>query len=263
VAEAEHEAQQATAPAQPSTRKRKARKKKLEITLFDRSVAKEVMNGVCSLGALKERFKAVDENEFEGRIAELASEGYFARTNDTIKFGIKGFNAFTPKPKKERAKAAQPKTKEDAPAPTATAAITPESPAQKSDERLDLDEAFKKGAPLHDASGGMHPTSGDSFFVKRRKQREGVVAAEAAPIQPLKNGEEGACELCKAPFRISTGSENNPRYGHCFCGAAYHQDCYETLAATGANCVRCGKKIKLTVDRRTEEAMKGVKDAFD
>ncbi|PIT85195.1 hypothetical protein COU36_04645, partial [Candidatus Micrarchaeota archaeon CG10_big_fil_rev_8_21_14_0_10_59_7] len=82
-------------------------------------------------------------------------------------------------------------------------------------------------------------------------------------IQPLKNGEEGACELCKAPFRISTGSENNPRYGHCFCGAAYHQDCYETLAATGANCVRCGKKIKLTVDRRTEEAMKGVKDAFD
>ncbi|VVB67168.1 Uncharacterised protein [Candidatus Norongarragalina meridionalis] len=246
---------QATAPE----KKRKARKKNLEITLFDRSVAKEVMNGVSSVASLKEKFKSVDETEFDARLRELSAEGYFALNGDVVKFGIKGFNAFAPKPKKEKAKAVAPavqaKTKEETQVSPA-ASIAPESPAQKTDERMDLDEAFRKGAP----SG-----TGDSFFAKRRKQREGAAAeaAAAAPIQPLKNGEEGACELCKAPFKISTGAENNPRYGHCFCGAAYHQDCYETLAATGANCVRCGKKIKLTVDRRTEEAMKGVKDAFD
>jgi len=257
VADAEYAQEQASAPAQPVTpAKRRVRKKKLELTLFDRSVAKEVMNGVSSIASLKEKFKAVDEAEFDGRLQALASEGYFALNGDVVKFGIKGYNAFVQKPRKER----QKKPKEAAAAPEKPA----EQPKPSAEEKLDLGEVLKRGAPLHDASSGMRPTSGGSFFTQRQKRRDGTAGmAAAAAVQPLKNGEEGACELCKAPFKISTGNDNNPRYGHCFCGAAYHQDCYESLAATGANCVRCGKKIKLTIDRRTEEAMKGVKDAFD
>ncbi len=74
---------------------------------------------------------------------------------------------------------------------------------------------------------------------------------------------EEKCDLCKAAFRLSLGKDNHPKYGHCFCGAAYHKDCYETLLDNGGKCVRCGKKLVLMLDRQSEEAIKAVKKLFE
>ena len=72
------------------------------------------------------------------------------------------------------------------------------------------------------------------------------------------------CELCCAPFKIG-GTAGHPKYGHCFCGAAYHKDCFETLAQDdgrgsegGGKCVRCGKKLKIAMDARSEAIARGV-----
>ena len=72
------------------------------------------------------------------------------------------------------------------------------------------------------------------------------------------------CELCRDKFSISVKpSENNPKYGHCFCGAAYHRDCYEGILQTDSRCVKCGRKLVLAMDLKAEEAVKEIQDAFD
>jgi len=71
------------------------------------------------------------------------------------------------------------------------------------------------------------------------------------------------CDLCKASFRLSLSKDNHPKYGHCFCGAAYHKDCYESLLDNGGKCVRCGKKLVLMLDRQSEDAIKAVKKLFE
>lgn len=77
------------------------------------------------------------------------------------------------------------------------------------------------------------------------------------------NAKGEVCELCKAPFKLSVKrEENQPLYGHCFCGAAYHQDCYESLVESG-RCVRCGKKLELRLNRASQETTKQIKNLFD
>ena len=74
----------------------------------------------------------------------------------------------------------------------------------------------------------------------------------------------GACELCQAPFRLSVNAlENNPKYGYCFCGAAYHKDCYEHLVNSQNSCVRCGKKLQIRMDKASEDAVRAIKKLFD
>ena len=72
-----------------------------------------------------------------------------------------------------------------------------------------------------------------------------------------------ACELCKAKFKLNVKNTEHAKFGHCFCGAAYHKDCYESLSSNGGECIRCGSKLKLVFDKKAEEAVKGIKDAFE
>ncbi|MFH0972151.1 MAG: hypothetical protein V1835_06315 [Candidatus Micrarchaeota archaeon] len=69
------------------------------------------------------------------------------------------------------------------------------------------------------------------------------------------------CELCKTGFLISVkAGEHNPKYGHCFCGAPYHKDCYEGITAGDGKCVKCGRKMAAGSDFKMEEAFKQIRD---
>jgi len=85
----------------------------------------------------------------------------------------------------------------------------------------------------------------------------------AAIAKEGKYESEEKCDLCKAAFRLSLGKDNHPKYGHCFCGAAYHKDCYDSLLDNGGKCVRCGKKLVLMLDKQSEDAIKAVKQLFE
>ncbi|MFH1443419.1 MAG: hypothetical protein ABIG96_05275, partial [Candidatus Micrarchaeota archaeon] len=70
------------------------------------------------------------------------------------------------------------------------------------------------------------------------------------------------CELCKTGFIISVKKEeHNPKYGHCFCGAPYHKDCFEAVIAGDTQCVRCGRRLGGGgADFKVEEAFKQITD---
>ncbi len=165
---------------------------------------------------------------------------------------------------------------------------------KKSD--LDLEDAFKKGAPncagpqrqqqpknaCPPAQQKQKPKTGSAKESKEsRKELEIEMQVDASAKTPaelkkafeaeiakaekgaaLRVGENEVCELCRAPFKIG-GTTSHPKFGHCFCGAAYHKDCFETLAdESEGKCVRCGKKLKLAMDARSEEAVKELKNVF-
>ncbi|MEK6954844.1 MAG: hypothetical protein AABX01_07570 [Candidatus Micrarchaeota archaeon] len=72
------------------------------------------------------------------------------------------------------------------------------------------------------------------------------------------------CELCKTGFMISVKQEeHNPKYGHCFCGAPYHKDCFEAIISGDTKCVRCGRRLGgggAMGDFKVEEAFKQITD---
>jgi hypothetical protein len=69
------------------------------------------------------------------------------------------------------------------------------------------------------------------------------------------------CELCKSGFMISVKEEeHNPKFGHCFCGAPYHKDCYEGIMEGDGKCIKCGRKLGSGSDFKVEDAFKAIRD---
>ncbi|MFH0973937.1 MAG: hypothetical protein V1817_04095, partial [Candidatus Micrarchaeota archaeon] len=161
------------------------------------------------------------------------------------------------------------------------------------EKELDLEDAFKKGAPngaqfkpKEQKEQKLRQTPKKEFTPQQRQPQFEVdavskneaelkkaIEAEIAKGAAMRVGENEVCELCRAPFKIAVGASAasagaTAKYGHCFCGAAYHKDCYETLARSegesegGGKCVRCGKKLKIAMDARSEEAVKQLKNVF-
>ena len=70
------------------------------------------------------------------------------------------------------------------------------------------------------------------------------------------------CELCKGKFSTSVSDVKNRMYGHCFCGASYHEECYNTIITTDQKCFRCSRKLK-EINDKAVEAVKDIKEVFE
>ena len=137
---------------------------------------------------------------------------------------------------------------------------------------IDLFDLLRRGSPK---TGDPVFSSAASGFISRQaaaarkvpfdEQVKELGGKEVVKKLIEESTQSGICELCRAPFKLSANAaENNPKYGYCFCGAAYHKDCYESLAqSTDSACVRCGKKMRIQMDRSSEEAVKAIKKMFD
>jgi len=144
-------------------------------------------------------------------------------------------------------------------------------PAKQTD--IDLFDMLRRGSPKNgNGSGngtaakiqtvlGAAPTG---LPIPFEQQVETLGGRDAVKELIEKTTQAGVCELCQAQFHLSVNaSENNPKYGYCFCGASYHKDCYEHLVSSRNSCVRCGKKLQLRMDKASEDAVRAVKKLFD
>ncbi|NYZ78136.1 hypothetical protein H0N96_01920 [Candidatus Micrarchaeota archaeon] len=282
-----------SASATVKTRKKtSAKKTAIKITKFDKALAEQIITGETDLKKIQEKLR-IDEKEFFERAKKLGEAGYIttSETGET-RFGIRGFEAFakqfkklapTPRAQPEETPPAQAQQTQS---PFVQPAIPPElDPKQtflpeataKEKDNVDLSELLKKGAPK----------PSDSIFIKRQREKstkvfsrafESMKASTTASttgelVEALKKNKPGskealivdggeACELCKTNFKLAVGNDSNPKHGHCFCGAAYHKDCYESLTDNSGKCVRCGKKLKLELSKQSEDAVKELKEVF-
>lgn len=274
---------------------------RFKLTRFDKDLATLVKNSLADLPGIIARMN-VDEADFRARLETLVDKGYFVfnRESNTLKLGWQGYNMFAPKtrvkqqalPKplaedkdkekereKERLQAQQKQniqpshpnienfpskeqTKPNAPAEPPVQIL----PSPQSAE--DLADLLRKGAPPN----GLQTNRKGSYFTDRQASQtagkqppsgEKTVFKSPDTGKPLEVEGVEACELCKAKFKLNVKNAEGAKYGHCFCGAAFHLDCHDSITENGGSCVRCGRKLKLMFDRKAEEAVKGIKDAFD
>jgi len=261
----------------------KPRAKKFVATRFDRDVCDFIFKGVTRASEIRGRM-AVDPNAFETRLQLLVDKGIVARdafNRDVVRLGVNGYNLFAPKPRKQRVKKSEAQAGEpQIPVPSITVIpfsqpVEVESASEKKPDQLDLAELLKNGAPSKaqekkvekpgskiEITGGKASDLAEVKLPAPKSEREvrALLAAEEGKALVLEGKE--ACELCKAKFRLSVKNAENAKFGHCFCGAAYHKDCYESLSSAGGYCVRCGRKLKLQFDRRAEDAVKDLRDVF-
>ncbi len=270
---------QAPLQKQPEAKKKKplAKKKtRFKVTRFDKDLASLVKNGVTDLDNVMQKL-GVDPANFRARLDMLIDKGYFVfnKEANSLKLGWEGYNMFAPKARKQSPSSLPQPLSEQKPkqaeAPSVKQEEKEELPIRQEDQlpsvqiipsphtAEDLADLLRKGSPKSD-----FPSKG-SFFTQRQDKKEGA----PAPKTPSDTGKalllEGAeaCEICKAKFKLNVKNTGDSKYGHCFCGAAYHKDCYESMIENGGHCVRCGRKLKLMFDKKTEDAVKGIKDVFE
>lgn len=218
--------------------------KAFRLNKFDKTVLDLVYRGEYSLSRMRD-FLHVDAKDFDKRAKTLVRQKFLivdASNPDFVRLSVKGFNKFSPtKPRKKRAEEKKP----------AVVAGVVSAPGSSKDLKQFLTTS-EKGS-----------TKQPSFFVQRQQSGAQTPLPSASHKPFSRKKESEACELCKAGFSLSVNKKSNPKYGHCFCGAAYHKDCYETLSSDNGTCARCGRKLELILDKRSEEAVKGIKDVFD
>ena len=237
---------------------------------FDKAVFEVIQGGVYQVTNIANKLH-VDERALRERLNELAGVNYvvFGDAGASVRLGVEGFNKMPKKRKRAKSTAKKKAAKKQAEKPTEKKEGAPKSKAIEPNEIIaennkihspsngvDLQKLLKTGAP-----------SNESLFVARqrakqeaKKDDEPIVRTEAKPL--TKGGDE-VCELCKGKFSLSVNGKDHPKFGHCFCGAAYHKDCYEALIGSTKNCVRCGKTLKLYLNKDSEEAVRTIRNVFD
>ncbi len=268
-------------------------KKKFKLATFDKEVLKLVYDGVSKDAALQERTR-VDEAQFKERILDLIEEGLLVRGADLqLRLGIEGYNTFIEKikpkdkpqpnaelkqkiePQDEKTHSHTPHIKPAEILPAGQEKITELVDIEGKVGRMDLEDIIKKYGPTPDQKNQfmqkLTPTTTQSPVQKnntptRQIQELPAQAAAKTQITPKVQTESNStdvCELCKAPFVLKVGDETQSKYGHCFCGAAYHKDCYDTILDDSRLCIRCGKKLMLLLDKNSRDTLNELRDAFE
>ncbi|MFH1779817.1 MAG: hypothetical protein ABH803_01580 [Candidatus Micrarchaeota archaeon] len=228
------------------------KKNTLKLTAFDKKLYTLVSSGVTKKKTILDSL-VLDETEFDKRVKTLMRNKLFVYSNENqdLKLGVKAFDYFKERaPKKKRV--IEEKTVEF-PLP---ASVFVEEPEKK--EELDLGQLLAEGAPREKI---MQKTlSEEKVLVISSPQHMSSVLNSGKPL--MTQGKE-ACELCKGAFKLNVKNLSESKYGHCFCGAGFHTDCYNALLNQDGRCVRCGRKLELILDKKSEETLHGLKGVFD
>jgi hypothetical protein len=267
------------------------RKKAFKLSKFDKFLLSSVRSGESDSESLRAKHN-LDPLQFETRLKALAERGYIvpdAANPRVLRLGIAAFDHFPQKKAEPKPKVEVPSLPaEPAPAPAALAAPAPVAPLphtiqvplpqslEKASAEPDLNELLSRGKPNPNYKKTFMTISavGRKWLEEQGQQKpvkETLILevphknGEKRPVEAKpSSGSEEHCELCRASFKLSVGKDSNPKYGNCFCGAPYHKDCYDSLlGSTGAQCVRCGKRLSLILDKVSEEAVKELEKLFD
>ena len=262
----------------PPKRKKKAPRKetRFKLTRFDKDLFTLVKGGTVNVDDILTK-TGLDSDNFHKRLKTLVAKGFFIHNTEKreIRLGWKGYNILAPKLVEE--KPLEPV--QEKPPVSSLPPIIQQAPPQIEEKKfekevvievkntVDLADLLEKGSPKN------KPPSKQREYKEYRappavQETKPAPQQETQPTQhdkgkPLELDGKEACELCKAKFKLNVKNTDESKFGHCFCGASFHKDCYESILERDGKCVRCGRKLAQVFDRKTEDAVKGIKNVFD
>jgi isoleucyl-tRNA synthetase len=239
----------------------------MKLKLFDKTLLETIRNGKNDLKEIIKEFN-IDENEFAKRLKSLKKNKLVVESEGKLKLGINGFDEIEKdrkqKERKKKKDAEKQEKKQEILKPIESELKEePKEVIQKKlevnkievveegkIEKMDLNEIVKKYGPTEEQKKTFE------------KKMEVIKAIENDEKKSGNEKKVERCALCRQPFELSMKDNSKARYGYCFCGAAYHKDCYESLLDASGLCVNCGKKLVLILDKQTKDALKNVKNLF-
>jgi len=254
--------------------KKVKRTSRVKLSRFDKDAVKLIQEGTQSVMRIS-AVLGVDGGEARKRFVELEKRGFLsfdASSPDRVCLTIKGYNELRLSPRKEKPAESIEKAAETIPQPQlqpqlqrSDIEVFEEKPTaqQQLEQRIDLAEMLKRGAPRE-----------ASVFVRRQEKRKGAeekVVIEEKKLdaqttellkKTMREYEGEKCELCRGDFKLAL-QDGHPKYGHCFCGSAFHRDCYESLLDGTRSCPRCGRALEIILDRQSQEAVNAIRKLFE
>lgn len=233
--------------------------KKIKLTKFDKDLFKLIVGGMGNLQEISTEF-SIGSAEVETRIDELIKLGLIAIENGSAKLTIKSYNLFKVKKSKTPVQQIilQPpiKVSELEIEPNGIGEENAKQKPHRSDQ-VDLNELLRRGAPIKNQSDFNY-----SNKQNENNQSEKKIPSINETITKEEKSSEEVCQLCKESFKLAM-TDSRPKYGHCFCGAAYHKDCYEGILSTDGKCIRCGRKLELELQKETKEELRKIRNIFE
>jgi hypothetical protein len=253
----------------------------LKLERFDKKLLKLLEEkGESNCEELFKEFK-IARQDFDKRLQTLAKNKLVYAADGKVVLGIKGFNALEARKKREKKKEKEssggqekPQEKQD----LTQKPLTTEKPLIET-KVFEIPAYARPSQQLVQPQSQAKPgTQEDDERISREVEEAGIMVVSSTPPAPQSKQVEAQmakindewrkadehCELCKAPFKLSANKNDNmPLYGHCFCGAAYHKDCYEAITDNDGKCVRCGRMLKKVLDKTSVDLLKDLKSAFD
>ncbi|MBI5635733.1 hypothetical protein HY993_02100 [Candidatus Micrarchaeota archaeon] len=229
-------------------------------------LVKSGTSGVAQICALM----GVEEKDARKRIAQLVKKKllvYDAHC-DLAGLSVDGYSFFEEKKRRAEKQAVQLPSPSSLIQPVQTNFIqSPQAAgAKQGSPAVDLHELMRIGAPNGEQKKRQKQFPKAASIPQPAASRVQEPAPATTPFAERAQStspSDDKCELCKSAFSLSVGKGSSPKFGHCFCGAAYHKDCFESIADNNSSCIRCGRKLELSVDKKTVEIVKGIKDAFE
>ena len=257
---------------------KKPRKSRPKLSRFDKDAIELIRRGTRSAGRLA-AVMGLDSTQVRSRLLELEKHGvvaFDASEPDKVSLTVKAYNDLKLSPIEQTRAGQQERQNEVAAKPALEPAVQERQPAQQDpprpprpdpnsqsrhparvSDRLDLAELLRRGAPK------------EPVFVRKKIGGDEVIEEKRIDAQTtellkktIAEYEGEKCELCRGDFRLAI-ENGHPKYGHCFCGAAYHQDCYDSLLDDKGSCVRCGRTMEIILDRQSEEAVRAIRKLFE
>lgn len=256
-------------------------KRSKKLSAFDEDVLKLVKRGTRTIADII-HVLGVDAQETREHILSLQQAGLLrqdAQVPDSFSLTVKAYNEFRPRTlelsterKTGRRKAVVPvmqpaASPQSSIRPVETVKETPQeqpSPAERASERVDLADLLERGAPKGQSASAPSNFISQPASALPSSQPTHAPTTQTAqkPLSREADAQKDVCELCKDEFRLAVKNPL-PKYGHCFCGAAYHKDCYEGILDADGRCVRCGRKLDVALEKETADAMKKIRSVFD
>lgn len=261
-------------------KKKRGRKPIFKPTQFDLDLLHLLREGGGNVDELVNEL-GVAKNELVNRLQVLKTENLATEENDAYKLTVNGYNFYTSKGSKKvslkKAFTGEVKLHKHRDRKAEKKEEPVDAQKQKHvDEWLSATEVVDLGGKLgkmdlEEIIKRYGPTAEQREKFIERKVGEVVqtrapstaLAEPTAAKKFMRIDSNEVCDLCKSSFKFAVSDPQLAKYGHCFCGAAYHKECYDSLLADSAQCIRCGKKLFLIIDKQSREVINKIKDVFE
>ena len=233
---------------------------------FDEDLVERVKAGTKNIALICSQM-GVEEKDARKRVAQLVKKKllFYDASLDQAGLSVDGYSFFEEKKRRHEKQSARLPSPRSLIQPVQTSFVAPKlaqiiDAEKQNHSQIDLHELMRIGAPNGEQRKKQKQfpklDSTQLVVVQEKKHAPSALRNKLNPVRPAKTS-----AIVQIPFSLSVG-RTRP-FGHCFAERRTIGIALRSISDNNSSCIRCGRKLELSVDKKTVEIVKGIKDAFE